>query len=134
MDEQGSLSVRIDKWLWAARLFKTRTLAQEAIELGRVKVGGERVKASRGLKEGAFVTVKRGDDTMEVIVTGLSEKRGSASDAAKLYEETESSRNLRRARKDILKLAADPAASIRGGRPTKREGRRLRAFRRGGDY
>ena len=92
------------------------------------------MKASRGLKEGAFVTVKRGDDTMEVIVTGLSEKRGSASDAAKLYEETESSRNLRRARKDILKLAADPAASIRGGRPTKREGRRLRAFRRGGDY
>lgn len=66
---------------------------------------------------------------MEVLVTGLSDKRGSATDAAKLYEETESSKALRRSRKDILKLAAEPAGSIRGGRPTKREGRKLRNFR-----
>lgn len=125
---EAAVAVRIDKWLWAARFFKTRSLAQEAIELGRVTVEGDRVKPSRAVKEGLLVTVKRGDEIMEVRVTGLSEKRGSASDAARLYEETESSRDLRKRRKDILKLAAEPARSIRGGRPTKREGRRLRAF------
>lgn len=121
--------VRMDKWLWAARFFKTRSLAQEAIELGRVTVEGDRVKASRAVKEGLFITVRRGEEIMEVRVTGLSEKRGSASEAARLYEETASSRELRQRRKDILKLAAEPARSIRGGRPTKREGRKLRAFR-----
>ena len=104
-------------------------LAQEALELGRVRENGDRIKPSRQLRTGELLSVTRGEDTMEVLVTGLSDKRGSATDAAKLYEETESSKALRRSRKDILKLAAEPAGSIRGGRPTKREGRKLRNFR-----
>lgn len=132
---QEALSeVRMDKWLWAARFFKTRSLAQEAIELGRVTVDGERVKASRQVKAGLLLTVKRGDEIMEVRVTGLSEKRGSASEAAGLYEETASSRELRQRRKNVLRLAAEPSRSIKGGRPTKREGRKLRAFRGEGSW
>ena len=126
MDQSENSTVRIDKWLWAARFFKTRSLAQEALELGRVRENGDRIKSSRQLHTGELLSVTRGEDTMEVLVTGL---RGSATDAAKLYEETESSKALRRSRKDILKLAAEPAGSIRGGRPTKREGRKLRNFR-----
>lgn len=129
MDQSENSTVRIDKWLWAARFFKTRSLAQEALELGRVRENGDRIKSSRQLHTGELLSVTRGEDTMEVLVTGLSDKRGSATDAAKLYEETESSKALRRSRKDILKLAVEPAGSIRGGRPTKREGRKLRNFR-----
>ena len=129
MDQSENSTVRIDKWLWAARFFKTRSLAQEALELGRMRENGDRIKSSRQLHTGELLSVTRGEDTMEVLVTGLSDKRGSATDAAKLYEETESSKALRRSRKDILKLAAEPAGSIRGGRPTKREGRKLRNFR-----
>ena len=129
MDQSENSTVRIDKWLWAARFFKTRSLAQEALELGRVRENGDRIKPSRQLRTGELLPVTRGEDTMEVLVTGLSDKRGSRTDAAKLYEETESSKALRRSRKDILKIAAGPPGSIRGGRPTKREGRKLRNFR-----
>lgn len=123
--------VRLDKWLWAARFFKTRSLAQDAIATGRVTCEGERLKSSREVRPGMLLSIRRGEELMEVRVTGLSDKRGSASEASKLYEETESSRELRKHRKEILKLAAEPAHSIRGGRPTKREGRRLRAFKAG---
>ena len=78
MDQSENSTVRIDKWLWAARFFKTRSLAQEALELGRVRENGDRIKSSRQLHTGELLSVTRGEDTMEVLVTGLSDKRGSA--------------------------------------------------------
>jgi len=130
--ENESGGVRLDKWLWAARFFKTRSLAQSAIEGGFVTCAGERLKPSRTVRPGILLSVRRGDETEEVRVLALSEKRGSASVAAALYEETESSRENRTKRREILKLAAEPSRTIRGGRPTKRAGRRLRAFREEG--
>ncbi len=131
---ESETEVRLDKWLWAARFFKTRSLAQEAIELGRVQTEGLRMKASRSVRPGMLLTVKRGDDLIEVLVTALSEKRGSASEAAKLYKETESSRAMRQKRRDVLRYASEPSGTIRGGRPTKRDGRKLREFRGETDF
>ena len=112
-------SVRIDKWLWAARFFKTRTLAQEAVELGRVRLDGNRIKSSREVK-------------FTVFVEKLSVVRGPASVAQTLYRETDESRILRQENAAIRKLAAEPALSIKKGRPTKRDARRIRYFTREG--
>ncbi|MFU0842208.1 MAG: Heat shock protein 15 [Burkholderia sp.] len=120
--------LRIDKWLWAARFFKTRTLAQDAVELGRVLVGGQRVKVSREVKPGDTLQIRRGDDVRTVRIEALSDVRGPASQAQTLYRETEESVLTRAKRKEILKLASEPASTIRHGRPTKREGRRLREW------
>lgn len=120
---------RVDKWLWAARFFKSRTLAQQAVDLGRILIDGERIKPSKLLHPGTLLIIRRGGDELEVVVKGVCEKRGSASQASLLYEETESSRLRRQMRKESIRLASEPSASIRGGRPTKREGRRLRALK-----
>ncbi|HEY4560822.1 MAG TPA: RNA-binding S4 domain-containing protein, partial [Lysobacter sp.] len=88
-------SVRIDQWLWAARFFKTRSLAKQAIETGRVEVDGQRVKASRAVREGDALRIVRGDERFEVRVLGLSTVRGSAPVAQALYAETEESKTLR---------------------------------------
>jgi ribosome-associated heat shock protein Hsp15 len=116
--------MRLDKWLWAARFFKTRSLAQQAIESGRVKLGDTRVKPAQVLKIGDSVSVRVGDFEWQVRVKDLSEKRGPAEQARKLYEETEASKAERERRKDMKKLAQEPAAAIKG-RPTKRDRRRL---------
>jgi ribosome-associated heat shock protein Hsp15 len=87
--------LRIDKWLWAARFYKTRSLAAAAVESGQVRVGGERVKPSRALREGEIVAVRRAGLVWEVVVTALAERRGSAADAAKLYLEIEASAAVR---------------------------------------
>ncbi len=116
--------MRLDKWLWAARFFKTRSLAQQAIESGRVKLNEARVKCSHPLKIGDLVTVRVGDLEWQVHAKALSERRGPATEARRLYEETEASRAERERRMDHHRWVAEPAAGIKG-RPTKRERRKL---------
>lgn len=123
--------LRIDKWLWAARFFKTRGLAQTAIETGRVLVAGERVKLARAIHVGDRVQVRIGDIGREVIVRELSGQRGPAPVAQRLYEETPESVRARVeavARKALYK---EPSVALEGGRPTKRNRRDLERFRTG---
>jgi len=122
--------VRIDKWLWAARLVKTRALAVEALKGGRVQVNGERAKPSKEVRPGDRIELVTGRLRRTVDVRGTSLRRGPASEAALLYEETEESVAARA--RLVAELRAERAAGgIReGGRPTKRERRRLEAARR----
>jgi len=133
--ESGTSKVRLDKWLWAARFFKTRSLAAEAIAGGKVLVGGDRAKPAKLLQAGDEVRVRLGPYEHTVIVRGLSERRGPASVAATLYEETPDSLAARARLAEQLRMA--PAAFVyeEKGRPTKRDRReldRLRDERRGG--
>ena len=121
-------AVRIDKWLWAARFFKTRTLAQEAVELGRVRLDGSRVKSSREVRPGDRLEITRGEEKFTVYVEALSTARGPAAVAQTLYRETDESRILREENAAMRKLAAEPALAIKKGRPTKRDARRIRYF------
>ncbi len=121
-------SVRIDKWLWAARFFKTRSLAQDAIELGRVRIRGERVKPSREVRLGDLLEITRGEEHFEVYVEGLSQVRGPAKQAQTLYRETDESQVLRERAAALRRLAQEPASAIPRGRPTKRDARKIRAF------
>ena len=121
-------AVRIDKWLWAARFFKTRSLAQAAVESGKVVINGERVKPAKEVRAADTLHVRIGDTVREVTVTAISDKRGSAPDAARLYAETEASRLQRAAQAENRRLAAEPAESLHG-RPTKRERRTLAKLR-----
>jgi len=109
--------VRLDKWLWAARFFKTRSLAQQAIAAGRVKLGDARIKASHLVKPSDSLLVRVGDFEWQVTVKGLSDKRGPAEQARKLYEESEASRAERARRQDLRRWGAEPASSLKG-RPT----------------
>ena len=122
------MSVRLDKWLWAARFFKTRSLATAAVDAGDVRLGRDRVKPARDVKPGDLLQVRRGDDAMDVVVVALSDVRGPAPVAQRLYEETEESRRRRAAAAERRSLAREPALDIKG-RPTKRDGRTLRRFR-----
>ena len=119
-----SESVRVDKWLWAARFFKTRSLAAEAIDRGRVKLNGERCKASRTLHPGDLLDIDNGSSVWQVRVVGLSSLRGAAPIARLLYDETHESILRREHQSEQRKLYIEPAESIRG-RPTKRERRQL---------
>ncbi len=123
--------MRIDKWLWAARFFKTRTLSREAVELGRVRVSGERTKPSREIRVGDVLQIMRGQERFEVQVAGLSEVRGPAPVAQTLYEETEQSKEKRTRIAEMKRFSEEPATSIRKGRPTKRDARKLREFKYG---
>jgi len=120
--------VRIDKWLWAARFYKTRGLATEMVDGGHVQVEGARVKPSRQVKPGDEISIRRGDETYTVLVTGLAEKRGSASMAQTLYEETAESLAARQQRAQIKKLgaAAAPAPERRPDKKARRQLMRLR--------
>ena len=122
MNEMTAL--RIDKWLWAARFFKTRTLASDAVETGKVKVGGERVKPARGLRIGDELAIDNGSDTWEVAVLGLSDKRGAAPVARLLYAKTPASIARRENAAQERKLFREPGSTIKG-RPTKRDRRQL---------
>lgn len=115
--------LRIDKWLWAARFYKTRTLASEEIDKGRVLVNGVTVKPARELKAGDAVQVRTGAITRSILVKAVSDKRGSAPAAALLFEETPESIALRAAAAEQRRLAPEPALSLTHGRPTKRERR-----------
>lgn len=120
--------VRIDKWLWAARFFRTRSLATAAVQGGRVQVEGLRVKPSRDVRVGETVAVTVGETTTTVVVRALADKRGSAPRAALLYDETEASRVARERRRELRRMAPPPGADL-PGRPTKRDRRRIEALR-----
>ena len=116
--------VRIDKWLWAARFFKTRSLAADAIAGGKVQVNGERVKRARPLQVGDDVWIRLGPYEHQVVVRGLSDRRGPAAQAAALYEEKESSRAAREALALQLKSVHSVFLPERG-RPTKKDRREI---------
>jgi ribosome-associated heat shock protein Hsp15 len=116
--------VRIDVWLWAARLLKTRALAAEAIQGGRVRVNGAAVKASRPVRVGDELEVPAGDGRMTILVRGTAKRRGPASAAVLLYDETSQSRAARELHAAQRRLAG-PVGPRGGPRPTKRDRRRL---------
>jgi ribosome-associated heat shock protein Hsp15 len=128
-DSTGTGKVRIDKWLWAARLFKTRSLAVEAIGGGKVLVNEERVKPAKMIQTGDAVSVHLGPYEHIVGVRGLSERRGPASVAATLYEETATSVAVRAKLAEQLRMA--PAAFVfeEKGRPTKKDRRDIERLR-----
>ncbi len=120
--------MRIDKWLWAARFFKTRSAAQQAVEGGKIKWNGERVKPAKELKVGDELAIHIGAYEWLIRVAALSDKRGPASVARTLYEEDEASRLRRTEQVALRRLAGDPDGDRRG-RPTKRERRQLERWR-----
>jgi ribosome-associated heat shock protein Hsp15 len=115
--------LRVDKWLWAARFYKTRTLASEEIDKGRIQVNGAVVKPARELKAGDSLELRSGPVTRTVTVKAISDKRGPAPVAALLYQETEESINQRLQAAEQRRLAPEPALSLQQGRPTKRDRR-----------
>lgn len=117
-------NVRIDKWLWAARFFKTRSLATDALDRGRVRLDGDSIKPSRAVKLGDKLTIDNGSNVWEVLVTGISDHRGSATIAATLYEETALSIEKRENDQVARRLFREPALEIKG-RPTKRDRRAM---------
>lgn len=120
-------SFRLDKWLWAARFFKTRSLAAEAVDGGKVRVNGDRAKNAREMKPGMLVQIKTKDFQIEVEVLALSNVRRGAPEAALLYQETDSSRQLRQHAHETGEELY--ALRDRGmGRPTKREMRDIKRF------
>jgi len=128
-DALAEEKIRIDKWLWAARFFKTRSLATKAVLGGHVHVNGSRVKAARPVKEGDCLLIRRGEQEFTVNVLGISSKRGPAKIAVTLYEETGESITARESarleRRHIFGSAARPK-----GRPDKRDRRKIRKFLR----
>lgn len=115
--------VRLDKWLWAARFYKTRGLSCEAIDKGRVMVNGQVSKPSRDVKPGDVLELRSGPLVRTVVVLALSGVRGPASTAALLYDETPESVTLRLAQAEQRRLAPEPALALVQGRPTKRDRR-----------
>jgi ribosome-associated heat shock protein Hsp15 len=116
---------RLDKWLWAARFYKTRALAAEDIAKGRISVNEQLAKAGRELREGDVVELRQSGAGRTLVVRGLSRLRGPAPTAQALYEETPESIARRLARAAERKLTPDPALAIEQGRPTKRDRRKL---------
>jgi ribosome-associated heat shock protein Hsp15 len=119
--------MRLDKWLWAARFFKTRSLATQAIDNGRVKLNGERAKPARDVKPGDRLDVHIGDYDWTLTVRALALQRGPAPVAQALYEEDPASQARRQQQVSERKLAGNPAAAIKG-RPTKRDRRQIHRF------
>jgi len=122
--------VRIDKWLWAARFFKTRSLASDACDGNKVRINGAAVKPAKDVKAGDTLAFSAGPNDWEVEVLGLSDKRGSATLAQTLYRETEASRAARAAESERRRKFAEPAAAIYS-RPTKKDRRSLDKWRGG---
>jgi ribosome-associated heat shock protein Hsp15 len=126
----SSEAVRIDKWLWAARFFKTRSQATEAVQGGRVHLEGARIKPSRDVHVGDRLDITVGESTVTVVVRAIGERRGSATAAALLFDETPESRQKREREREQRRLAPAPGADLHG-RPTGRDRRRLEAQRKG---
>ena len=118
---------RLDKWLWAARFYKTRSLAVDAVEGGKVQVNGERVKPAKVLKPGDALSVRNGPYSWEITVFALSERRGSAAEAAKLYSESDESRKVREDKIALMKIERQ-SNPFPGGRPTKKARRQIIKF------
>ena len=125
--DEDSGHQRIDKWLWAARFFKTRSLAAAAVDGGRVKWNGQNVKPARELKPGDELDIVAGELRWTVIVRGLNGQRRPAPEARLLYEESAESVARRQRVEEIRKLAPMPGANLKG-RPTKKAGRLIRGF------
>jgi ribosome-associated heat shock protein Hsp15 len=125
MDIKIIASTRIDKFLWAARFYKTRSLATDAIGKGRVKINGQLVKAAREVRAGDSVAMHRDGLTCTVLVLQVSDQRGPAPQAQTLFAETPESLAALQAAKDQRRLQPEPALSITQGRPTKRQRRDL---------
>ena len=120
-------TTRLDKWLWAARFFKHRTAATEAVDGGKIKLNGAAVKPAREVKVGDRADVTIGEETRSVMVRTIADKRGSATVAQTLYEETMESVEQRERGRELRKFAAPPGADLHG-RPTKRDRRRIDRF------
>ena len=116
--------MRIDKWLWATRFYKTRSIAAQAVDSGKVSLNDERCKPAKEIRVGDELRIRAGETEWQVRVLDLSDKRGPASAAQKLYEETAESRIRREERAAMRKLTKEPAREIKG-RPTKRDRRAL---------
>ncbi|MFN7570432.1 MAG: RNA-binding S4 domain-containing protein [Betaproteobacteria bacterium] len=125
------IRIRIDKWLWAARFFKTRSLAAQAVDLGRVRLAGERIKPAREVHAGDRYEIAVGEQRLEIVVLGVSHIRGPAPAARLLYEETPESIARRTRLAEGRRLGAEPALALKG-RPTKRDRRELGRLQ-GGD-
>ena len=121
--QDASSKVRLDKWLWAARFYKTRGLSSEEIDKGRVLVNGQNAKPAKEVKVGDTMTIRTGPISRTVIVKALSGVRGPAPVAQQLYEETAESIALREKAQELRRLAPEPAAALHEGRPTKRDRR-----------
>lgn len=121
--------LRLDKWLWAARFYKTRSLAAREISNGRVMVNDQSAKPSREIAPDDMVSVRKGDARTEVRVVALSPVRGPAPVAQQLYEETPGSVAARERAAEMRRFAPEPAHTIRTGRPTKRERRQIDRMR-----
>jgi ribosome-associated heat shock protein Hsp15 len=117
--------LRIDKWLWAARFYKTRSLAVDEIDKGRVHINDQEVKPSREVKAGDTVALRQGADIRTLVVRGISSQRGPAPVAQQLYEETQESLALKAQAAERRHLTPEPASSLEHGRPTKRDRRSL---------
>lgn len=120
--------MRIDKWLWAARFYKTRSLAQQAVEGGKVRLNGERVKPAKDLRVGDTLEMNIAAQDWTIAVRVLSDRRGPAAVAQTLYEESDASRMRRAEQTALRKLSTEPAMA-RQGRPTKRDRRQLERWR-----
>lgn len=129
-DKTGPGDQRLDKWLWAARFYKTRSLAAQAIEAGRVHVNGASAKASRSLRPGDLVLMRQPPYTRTVEVLGLSSVRGPAPVAQQLYAETAQSLQDRQQAAQARRFGVEPALSQEQGRPTKRDRRSLVEWQR----
>ena len=126
-DHDGQARQRIDKWLWAARFFKTRSLAAAAVDGGRIKWNGQQVKPARELKPGDELDIVAGESRWTVVVRGVNAQRRPAPEARLLYEETAESAASRLQQQEIRRLAPMPGADLKG-RPTKKAGRLIRGF------
>jgi ribosome-associated heat shock protein Hsp15 len=126
--EQGVLErMRIDKWLWAARFYKTRSLAAQAVAAGHVRLDGHTLKPAREIRCGDPLEIAIGDQTWTITVNGLSDQRRPAAEAQQLYEESSESRARRAAQREVRQLAPVPGSDLRG-RPTKKARRQIKGF------
>ena len=122
--------MRLDKWLWAARWFKTRALATESLDLGRVRVNGQAAKPSKSVRVGDTLEIRQIGLTRTVVIQGLSHTRGPATVAQALYQETASSLAAREAWQSALRSGAEPAHYLSKGRPTKKDRRAMQDWQR----
>ena len=127
-DASSDERVRLAKWLWAARFYRTRSLAAQAIDAGQVRVSGERVKAAHAVRAGTRIAVRRQALTWTIDVIAVADRRGNATEAAALYREIEDSVALREKTLAAQKAARVQALAQPAGRPTKRDRRRLEDF------
>ena len=127
LDTQAPDSVRLDQWLWAARFFRTRALARQAVDTGKVELAGQRPKAARAIRAGEALRIQRGEEVFEILVRGVGDVRGPAPVAQALYAETEASRQAReaaRAQRQVMRDGFRPPEQ----RPDKRARRLIRAL------